>query len=123
MSYNSRSYDAEDRYLDSTDDHTLRASDGDFFEQRSPPGSRHGANGDDTGDVFLKIASEEAARNSETNNASDRPTTTVSEKKKRGEKSKEKNSLFFVSFDRRKKMFYLASHRPLFLFYLLYHFL
>ncbi|KAK6448262.1 hypothetical protein FP744_10004512 [Trichoderma asperellum] len=76
MSYNSRGYDAEDRYIDSTDDHTLRASDGDFFEQRSPPGSRHGANGgDDTGDVFLKIASEEAARHSETNNASDRTTT------------------------------------------------
>ncbi|KAL6910566.1 LPXTG-motif cell wall anchor domain protein [Trichoderma evansii] len=76
MSYNSRGYDAEDRFIDSTDDHTLRASDGDFFEQRSPPGSRHGTNGDDTGDVFLKIASEEAARNSETNSASDRPTTT-----------------------------------------------
>ncbi|KAL7975395.1 LPXTG-motif cell wall anchor domain protein [Trichoderma sp. SZMC 28014] len=76
MSYNSRGYDAEDRYIDSTDDHTLRASDGDFFEQKSPPDSRHGANGgDDTGDVFLKIASEEAARNSETNNASDRPIT------------------------------------------------
>ncbi|KAK1245112.1 hypothetical protein MKX08_004741 [Trichoderma sp. CBMAI-0020] len=76
MSYNSRGYDAEDRYIDSTDDHTLRASDGDFFEQRSPPGSRHGANGgDDTGDVFLKIASEEAARSSETNTANDRSIT------------------------------------------------
>ncbi|UKZ59328.1 uncharacterized protein TrAtP1_000643 [Trichoderma atroviride] len=76
MSYSSRGYDAEDRYIDSTDDHTLRASDGDFFEQRSPPGSRHGANGgDDTGDVFLKIASEEAARSSETNTANDRPIT------------------------------------------------
>lgn len=88
MSYNSRGYDAEDRYIDSTDDHTLRASDGDFFEQKSPPDSRHGANGgDDTGDVFLKIASEEAARNSETNNASDRPIT-VSQRKEEEEKQK-----------------------------------
>lgn len=96
MSYNSRGYDAEDRYIDSTDDHTLRASDGDFFEQRSPPGSRHGANGgDDTGDVFLKIASEEAARNSEPNYASDRPIT-VSKRKRAKAKAKENQlSLFF----------------------------
>lgn len=100
MSYSSRGYDAEDRYIDSTDDHTLRASDGDFFEQRSPPGSRHGANGgDDTGDVFLKIASEEAARNSETNNASDRPIT-VSKMKEEEEKQKKSSSLiFFISYD------------------------
>ncbi|KAL7923869.1 LPXTG-motif cell wall anchor domain protein [Trichoderma austrokoningii] len=76
MSYSSRGYDPEDRYIDSTDDHTLRASDGDFFEQRSPPGSRNGANGgDDTGDVFLKIASEEAARDSEPSYSNDRPIT------------------------------------------------
>ncbi|UKZ80685.1 hypothetical protein TrVFT333_008448 [Trichoderma virens FT-333] len=71
MNYNSRSYDVEDRYVDSTDDHTLRALDGDFFDQRSPPTSRHGTNGDDTGDVFLKIASEEAARNSKADSAND----------------------------------------------------
>ncbi|KAL6871074.1 hypothetical protein J3F83DRAFT_640128 [Trichoderma novae-zelandiae] len=70
MNYNSRSYD-EDRYVDSTDDHTLRASDGDFFDQRSPPTSRHGTNGDDTGDVFMKIASEEAARHSAADNNND----------------------------------------------------
>lgn len=99
MSYSYRDYDAEDRYIDSTDDHTLRASDGDFFEQRSPPGSRHGANGgDDTGDVFLKIASEEAARNSETNNANDR-TTTVSKREKEFKKKKQKKrSSFFFFF-------------------------
>ncbi|KAL5094441.1 hypothetical protein Trisim1_007026 [Trichoderma cf. simile WF8] len=71
MSYNSRSYDVEDRYIDSTDDHTLRALDGDFFDQRSPP--RHG--GDDTGDVFLKIASEEAARNAKADSVNDSKTT------------------------------------------------
>ncbi|KAL7937649.1 LPXTG-motif cell wall anchor domain protein [Trichoderma chlorosporum] len=70
MNYNSRSYDVEDRYID-TDDHTLRALDGDFFDQRSPPTSRHGTNGDDTGDVFLKIASEEAARHSKSDSAND----------------------------------------------------
>ncbi|KAH0494267.1 hypothetical protein TgHK011_000893 [Trichoderma gracile] len=78
MNYNSRSYD-EDRYVDSTDDHTLRASDGDFLDQRSPPTSRHGTNGtngDDTGDVFMKIASEEAARHSAADNAHDtKPTS------------------------------------------------
>jgi hypothetical protein len=79
MNYNSRGYDAEDRYIDSTDDHTLRALDGDFFDQRSPPTSRHGINGDDTGDVFLKIASEEAARNSGIENSNDR-TTSVSKR-------------------------------------------
>ncbi|KAL7912956.1 LPXTG-motif cell wall anchor domain protein [Trichoderma velutinum] len=75
MNYNSRSYDVEDRYIDSTDDHTLRALDGDFFDQRSPPTSRHGTNGDDTGDVFLKIASEEAARNSRADSVHDSKTT------------------------------------------------
>ncbi|KAL6809210.1 LPXTG-motif cell wall anchor domain protein [Trichoderma sp. SZMC 28013] len=73
MNYNSRSYDSEDRYIDSTDDHTLRALDGDFFDQRSPP--RHGTNGDDTGDVFLKIASEEAARNAKADSVNDSKTT------------------------------------------------
>ncbi|KAK4074851.1 uncharacterized protein Triagg1_5000 [Trichoderma aggressivum f. europaeum] len=73
MNYNSRSYDVEDRYIDSTDDHTLRALDGDFFDQRSPP--RHGTNGDDTGDVFLKIASEEAARNARADSVNDSKTT------------------------------------------------
>ncbi|PTB67446.1 hypothetical protein BBK36DRAFT_1196681 [Trichoderma citrinoviride] len=71
MNYSSRSSYDEDRYVDSTDDHTLRASDGDFFDQRSPPTSRHGTNGDDTGDVFMKIASEEAARHSAADNAND----------------------------------------------------
>ncbi|KAM0253583.1 hypothetical protein ACHAQJ_007255 [Trichoderma viride] len=75
MNYQSRGYDAEDRYIDSTDDHTLRALDGDFFDQRSPPTSRHGTNGDDTGDVFLKIASEEAARYSGTEYSNDRTTS------------------------------------------------
>ncbi|PNP50990.1 hypothetical protein THARTR1_08611 [Trichoderma harzianum] len=75
MNYNSRSYDVEDRYIDSTDDHTLRALDGDFFDQRSPPTSRHGTNGDDTGDVFLKIASEEAARNARAESVNDSKTT------------------------------------------------
>ncbi|KAL7821498.1 hypothetical protein V8C44DRAFT_10915 [Trichoderma aethiopicum] len=70
MNRHSRSYD-EDRYVDSTDDHTLRASDGDFLDQRSPPTSRHSTNGDDTGDVFMKIASEEAARHSAADNAND----------------------------------------------------
>lgn len=80
MNYNSRSYDVEDRYIDSTDDHTLRALDGDFFDQRSPP--RHG--GDDTGDVFLKIASEEAARNAKADSVNDSKTTSVSNGKGRG---------------------------------------
>lgn len=108
MSYNSRGYDAEDRYIDSTDDHTLRASDGDFFEQRSPPGSRHGANGgDDTGDVFLKIASEEAARSSELSNASDRPITVSKRKgKKKRKKAKEKQLFDFFFF------FFLYSTIP-----------
>ncbi|RFU79941.1 lpxtg-motif cell wall anchor domain [Trichoderma arundinaceum] len=75
MNYNSRFYDAEDRYIDSTDDHTLRALDGELFDQRSPPTSRHGTHGDDTGDVFLKIASEEAARHSGADNASDNKPT------------------------------------------------
>lgn len=83
MNYNSRSYDSEDRYIDSTDDHTLRALDGDFFDQRSPP--RHGTNGDDTGDVFLKIASEEAARNAKADSVNDSKTTSVSDDKGRGE--------------------------------------
>ncbi|KAL7946226.1 hypothetical protein V8C42DRAFT_319940, partial [Trichoderma barbatum] len=73
MNYNSRSYDVEDRYAE--DDHTLRALDGDFFDQRSPPTSRHGTNGDDTGDVFLKIASEEAARYSGASNGNEVKTT------------------------------------------------
>lgn len=75
MNYHSRSYDVEDRYMDSTDDHTLRALDGDLFDQRSPPTSRHGTNADDTGDVFLKIASEEAARHSEAENNDGRTTS------------------------------------------------
>ncbi|KAH6610368.1 lpxtg-motif cell wall anchor domain [Trichoderma cornu-damae] len=75
MNFNSRSYDMEDRYVDSTDDHTLRALDGELFDQRSPPTSRNGTNGDDTGDVFLKIASEEAARHAGAENSNDNRAT------------------------------------------------
>jgi hypothetical protein len=118
MTYSSHSYD-EDRYVDSTDDHTLRASDGDFLDQRSPPTSRHGTNGDDTGDVFMKIASEEAARHSAADNAHDTKSTSVSEgnlpeiqRKERGKA--EAGPIFCLS---------LVSHvwaRPAFLcFYLL----
>ncbi|CAM1505530.1 Fc.00g111670.m01.CDS01 [Cosmosporella sp. VM-42] len=67
MNSRSRFYDMGDDLTDSNHDRTLRAlegrSDQDFMHNTPPVSSRHDAlDGDDTGDVFLKIAREEQNR-------------------------------------------------------------
>ncbi|KPM43481.1 hypothetical protein AK830_g3045 [Neonectria ditissima] len=83
MNSRPRIYDYEDDPLDSNHDRTLRAlegrSDQDFLTSAtSVSGRREALDGDDTGDVFLKIAQEESRRRLPEQQLSDEPQSVVS---------------------------------------------
>ncbi|KAK7422875.1 hypothetical protein QQZ08_009324 [Neonectria magnoliae] len=82
MNPRSRIYDYEDDPLDSSHDRTLRALEGrpdqEFLSATSGSGRRDALDGDDTGDVFLKIAQEESRRRLPDQQLSDEPQSVVS---------------------------------------------